>query len=94
MGATENSTSAGFSKRWEQLFEAALLEDNPAVIPQRLRDAKDAIMDHIEDSFDTSSLSERQSLLAALNVLGELQRLSGAGDLQRPVSLRSAGYSA
>jgi len=94
MGEAKISASASFSKRWEQLFEAALLEDNPAVIPQRLRDARDAIMDHIEDSFDTASLSEQQSLLAALNVLGDLHRLSGAGDPQPPVSLRSAGRSA
>lgn len=92
MGQTQDSAAAPFSTRWEQLFEAALLEDNPALIVQRIRDAKEAIMDHIEDSFDTASLSERQSLLAALNVLGELRRLSGVNDVRQPMHLPGPGH--
>jgi hypothetical protein len=95
MGESKNSVSVDLPSRWEQLFEAALLEDNPALIAQRLRDAKDAVMDRIEDSFDSAfSLSERQSLLAALNVIGDLHRLSGANDNQRRVILRRSGHAA
>jgi hypothetical protein len=59
---------------WEYLFEAALLEPEPAMIERRLQSAKDAIMDRIEDSFDKASVSEQQVLLAALNTINEFQR--------------------
>jgi len=38
--------------------------------------ARHAIMDEIEDSFQTASSSERQSLTKALNALRELRRIS------------------
>jgi hypothetical protein len=61
-------------ERWKLLFEAALLESNPGVLLHRLREAKDAVMDRIEDSFDTAPLSERRLLAAALNTICELER--------------------
>ena len=61
---------------WRQLFEVALLEQDHSLLPRRLRDAKDAVMDRIEDSFDSASFSERKLLLAALNTISELQRLA------------------
>jgi hypothetical protein len=66
---------------WRRLFEAALLERDPIVLPRRLQDAKHAVMDRIEDSFDSASLSERRLLLAALNTISELQRLANIEDL-------------
>ena len=39
---------------------------DPSLIEKRLQDAKDAIMDRIEDSFDTGSVSDSGLLLAAL----------------------------
>ena len=44
------------------------------MLPHRLREAKDAVMDQIEDSFDSGSLSERRLLVAALNTICELER--------------------
>lgn len=61
---------------WRPLFEAALMESDHFVIPRRLQDAKDAVIDRIEDTFDTASLSERRLLSAALHTITELQRLS------------------
>ena len=59
---------------WKRLFRKALAENNPILLGVRLRDAKNAIMDRIEDSMRTASQSERRLLLTALNTLVELQR--------------------
>lgn len=79
---------------WQRLFEAALLEPDPIAGFHRFQDAKDAIMDRIEDGFDTASLSERRLLLSALNTIGELERLSMPDDLRRPSSGRTVGHAA
>jgi hypothetical protein len=42
-------------------------------------------MDHIEDSFETASQSERQSMINAMNSLRELRRL-----VQTPASRMEA----
>jgi hypothetical protein len=60
---------------WRLLVEAAILETNPDDLSQRIQDAQDAIMDHIEDSFQTATQSERQSMINAMNSLRELRRL-------------------
>jgi hypothetical protein len=65
---------AASQNNWEYLFEAALLEAEPAMIERRLQSAQDAIVDRIEDSFDKASFLERQVLLAALNTINEFQR--------------------
>jgi len=69
---------------WKLLFEAALLEHDPRIRPYRLSEAKDAVLDRMEDSFDTASLSERLLLIAALDAIGELERRSS---LEPPTSL-------
>jgi len=61
---------------WQQLFEAALLEPDPVASAECFQSAKDAIMDRIEDLFDSTSMSERRLLLSALNTIHELERLS------------------
>ncbi|MGH9643777.1 MAG: hypothetical protein ACRD3Q_15315, partial [Terriglobales bacterium] len=68
---------------WKSLFEAALLEDNPELYALRLQNARDAIVDAIEGSFDTASLADRRLLLAALNTISglyedDLHRTAGA----------------
>jgi hypothetical protein len=60
---------------WRCLVEAAIFETNPNDLSRRIQEAQDAIMDHIEDSFQTASLSERQSMINAMNSLRELRRL-------------------
>jgi hypothetical protein len=78
---TAPSPSALSLQDWKKAFEAALLERDPAVLPRRLRDAKNALMDRIEDSLNSASLSERRVLLAALNTISELQRLAQVDEL-------------
>jgi len=72
------SISTSCAEGWRPLFEAALMESDHSVLPRRLQVAKDAVMDEIEDTFDTASPSERRLLLAALHTISELQRLSGS----------------
>jgi len=78
---TDPSPSAFSLQDWRKAFEAALLERDHALLPYRLRDAKNAVMDRIEDSLDSSSPSERKVLLAALNTISELQRLAQVDEL-------------
>jgi hypothetical protein len=68
-------------QEWRKAFEAALLERDHAVLPRRLRDAKNAVMDRIEDSLDSASLHERKLLLATLNTISELERLAQVDEL-------------
>ena len=75
----------------QQLFEAALLEDDPAIFPERLQNARDAIVDTIEDSFDTASSSDRLVLLAALNTISGLFEKD---TLRRPRVPKVLGHSA
>jgi hypothetical protein len=84
----------GSANDWEQLFECALLEDDPLAREQRLQNAKDAIMDLIEDSFDTASGQESRLLLAALNTISELQRVVKNDDLRRPGLEQTFGHPA
>jgi len=89
------SPSTGSSARnWKELFEAALMENNHEMLPHRLRDAKEAVMDCIEDSFDSASHSERRLLLAALNTIGELQRLANVDTLPRSHPVAQLGHAA
>lgn len=64
--------SVGSFAREEERVLDGPRRDN-SVLPRRLRNAKHAIMDRIEDSFDTASMAERTLLLAALNTVSELR---------------------
>jgi hypothetical protein len=83
-------TQASSMQDWKLLFEAALLEDNPELFAVRLQDARDAIVDEIEGTFETASTTDRRLLLAALNTISGLYE----ADWQRPGSLRTLGHSA
>jgi hypothetical protein len=72
---------------WRLLVEAAILETNPDDLSRRIQDAQDAIMDHIEDSFQTATQSERQSMINAMNSLRELRRLFQTSGLKIGVSI-------
>jgi predicted transcriptional regulator len=88
------TSPAGSESNWEQLFECALVERDPVAREQRLQNAKDAIMDRIEDSFDTASGQESRLLLAALNTISELQRVAKNDDLRRPGLAQTFGHPA
>jgi hypothetical protein len=85
---------ADSASNWEELFECALLERDPVAREQRVQNAKDAIMDRIEDSFDTASGQESRLLLAALNTISELQRVVKNDDLRRPGPAQTFGHPA
>ena len=68
---------------WQQLFEAALLESDPVAMAERFKSAKDAIMDRIEDCFESASQTERRLLLSALNTISNLESLSQPGNMPR-----------
>ncbi len=82
------------ASNWEQLFECALLERDPVAREQRLQNAKNAIMDRIEDSIDTASGQESRLLLAALNTISELQRVDKNDELRRPGPTHTFGHPA
>lgn len=79
---------------WQQLFEAALLESDPAAMAERFKSAKDAIMDRIEDCFESASLSERGLLLSALNTISDLETLSRPEEIRRRPALGIVGHAA
>jgi len=88
------TSPAGSVSNWEQLFESALQERDTVVREQRLQNAKNAIMDRIEDSFDIASGQESRLLLAALNTISELQRVAKNDDLHRPGPTQTFGHPA
>ncbi len=69
------SPRLGAAQNWRGLVEAAIFETNPNDLSRRIQDAQDAIMDHIEDFFETASQAERQSMINAMNSLCELRRI-------------------
>lgn len=79
---------------WQELFAVALREQDPGLVADRFRSAKDAIMDHIEESFDSASLSERRMLSAALNTITEMERSLMPGDLRLSSVVRRVGHAA
>jgi hypothetical protein len=82
------------TRRWRHLFEAALAEQDNSLLPRRLKDAKDAAMDRIEDSVDSASISERKLLLAALSTISELQRLAKVDELPPTRAAHAFGHGA
>jgi hypothetical protein len=77
----ESNVPANTPQNWKRLVETAIFDTNSHDFSQRIKDAQDAIMDEIEDSFQTASQSERQSLVNAMNSVRELRRI-----LQTPES--------
>jgi hypothetical protein len=53
----------GCPQNGKELVEAAVFETDAPNLFQRIQDAQNAIMDEIEDSFQTASPTERQSLI-------------------------------
>jgi hypothetical protein len=76
------SLAMDVTESWRYLVEAAIFETNPNNLSRRIQDAQDAVMDRIEDSFETASQSERQSMINAINSLRELRRLLQTSGLQ------------
>lgn len=58
---------------WAELLAATLAERDPLLMAERLHETKDAVMDRIEDTGDSSSQVERKLLLAAMRTLRQLE---------------------
>jgi hypothetical protein len=85
---------ASSGDQWEQRFEAALLERDPAMLACRLQNAKDAILHRIKESCKTAPISECRLLIAALHTITELQRGPEMDDLWRPLPPQTLGHAA
>lgn len=57
---------------WKRLLEQVFSEQDPALLAQHVRQAKEAIILEMEGSFAAASHSERCALLAALNTISGL----------------------
>ena len=59
---------------WTKLYDLAVMESDPAKVPQRIADARNAILDRIEETHTRSyPYQERQQLTDALNGLRVVQ---------------------
>jgi hypothetical protein len=59
---------------WKKLYQLAIAERNPSQLPQRIMDARHAILDRIEESLTKrGNYQERQELTDALNNLRVLR---------------------
>ena len=57
---------------WMKLYEAAVLETNPNILPSRIEDAKDAIGRHVvRGAIDEA---ERRAVVKTLNAMAVLKR--------------------
>jgi hypothetical protein len=71
------NTGCSSSENWKRLFQAAMLELDKTKLPERIRDAQLAIVNHMEEFFrkETTTPDEHQMLYDALTSLRDLQRL-------------------
>lgn len=71
------NTGCSSSENWKALFQAAMLELDKTKLPERIRDAQQAIMNQMEEFLkkETTTPDEHQMLYDALTSLRDLQRL-------------------
>src|SRR6266436_7545716 len=82
-------TSAGTPgpQNWKELYQLALVELDPTKLPQRVADARVAVLSRIEDTLKNPGIGEQQMLNDALNGLRVLRqeydrRLQRYGELR------------
>ena len=61
---------------WKRLYEAAILELDPAKLLQRIAVARGVILDQIEDGFSKPSDGQQRALCDALHMLGSLRMIA------------------
>ncbi len=78
MGCTQlfevNSVNTDQQNDWRVLYRAALLELDPAKLPERIEQASKAILVHIESAHPNSNGVEHQALADAMANLRVLRR--------------------
>ena len=69
------ATNAASAPDWKELYQLAVLELDPAKLPQRVCEARNAILDRIEETHTKPfPYDERQQLNAALSGLRVIQQ--------------------
>lgn len=69
-----------FPTPWKHLFQASLSEPDPQKLPERIQQARDAIMDRVDQLLDDPDRQpEHDEILHALNTLDELATRSKVG---------------
>ncbi len=63
------------NKKWQQLYEQAVMEGDPQKIPERIADTREAIAGRLRDlEHDSDHHSERHRIEDALYALAVLER--------------------
>jgi hypothetical protein len=73
MGDINNQ--APCTPHWKRLYEAAILELDPAKLLQRIAVARGAILDQIEDGSSKPSDGQQRALRDALHMLSNLRTI-------------------
>ena len=71
-----NIEQTHFLPDWRQLCQAALFETNPVKLPERIADARNAVLDGNEDGYSKPPTSEQGALREALVTLDSLRRIT------------------
>jgi hypothetical protein len=66
---------ARHASQWKQLYEAAMLEHEPAKVLQRIDLAERAIVDQMEEAFSKISHRQQLALCDALHMLSTLREI-------------------
>ena len=61
---------------WKRLYEAAILELDPAKLLQRIALAQSAVLDQLEDDFSKPSAGKQLALQDALHMLSTLRMIA------------------
>jgi hypothetical protein len=72
------STDDTSRRDWKELYQKAVLETDPAKMPQRITEAHKAILDRIEELLTNPTQGEHRALDIALRRLSMLQNKSSA----------------
>ena len=67
---------------WKDLFEAALIESDPERLPERIEQAKTAILERVDQVDDPERLPDYGEILLALSRLYDLVARSECRDTQ------------
>ena len=70
-----SNTNDATHPEWRQLCQAALFETNPIKLLERIANARNAVLDRIEDGFTRSQHDEQVALREALATLDTLRRI-------------------
>jgi len=69
-----NTDGAPRPPDWKELYRLAVIEVDTANLGQRISDARNAILDRLQENHTNAHYMERQELTDALNGLSVLQR--------------------